>query len=395
MKMSTPLPFVSALSLVIGCASTASAQFGITPPAHPISASGLVYAGQFVDNIFVPQTGSSLTVSPVVPPPLNLGTFDIAIVPGAALSSNGAALAAFNRAAQAWESRISDPITVLISANLASLGSNVLGSASSVLLQGAYAAVRNPLVADAADEADDGIVAFMPVGLFPATVPNGVTLSTDAFINKANAKALGIPGIDQLGGSFDGTITFSSDFAFDFDRSNGIGAGLFDFESVALHEIGHILGFSSMVDSVDNGAISAGPTTLDFFRFANNTATDPSTSAEFSTFARSLVPGVNAVTDQITGAIPEWGMSTGSSGNFPGSDGRQASHWKDADLTGLFIGAMDPTIGPGQIFLPTEADFRAFDLIGYDIAPVPEVSTALFGMCALLGGFARRRRARA
>lgn len=49
----------------------------------------------------------------------------------------------------------------------------------------------------------------------------------------------------------DGSITFNSKRTFDFDPSNGITAGQFDFVGTATHEIGHVLGFISGVDILD------------------------------------------------------------------------------------------------------------------------------------------------
>jgi len=46
-------------------------------------------------------------------------------------------------------------------------------------------------------------------------------------------------------------MTFNSEFNFDYDSSDGITAGYYDFETVALHEIGHVLGFVSVVDAID------------------------------------------------------------------------------------------------------------------------------------------------
>ncbi|MFH7813512.1 NF038122 family metalloprotease, partial [Acetobacter lovaniensis] len=59
----------------------------------------------------------------------------------------------------------------------------------------------------------------------------------------------------------DGSITFSSAFAFDFDPTDGIEANSFDFIGVAIHEIGHALGFVSGVDTYD-GRTSPGSTNL-------------------------------------------------------------------------------------------------------------------------------------
>ena len=72
-------------------------------------------------------------------------------------------------------------------------------------------------------------------------------------------------------------------------------------------------------------------------------------------------------------------------------DGAQASHWKD----GLGIGIMDPTFGPGELGLLTFADLRAFDVIGWDLAPAPvPIPTALWLFAGGLLGVALRIRPR-
>ena len=78
-------------------------------------------------------------------------------------------------------------------------------------------------------------------------------------------------------------------------------------------------------------------------------------------------------------------------------DGRQASHWKDNNLSGALIGVMDPTLGAQQVFPITSADIRAFDVIGWDFefsqqAPVPEPGTLELLSVALLSLVAVRWR---
>lgn len=78
--------------------------------------------------------------------------------------------------------------------------------------------------------------------------------------------------------------------------------------------------------------------------------------------------------------------------SFDTGDGRQASHWKDNGLTGVLIGSMDPTIAPQQVFEPSGADLRAFDLIGWDIVPVPEPGAVrLLSLGGLMLGIRRLR----
>ncbi|MCB1994584.1 MAG: PEP-CTERM sorting domain-containing protein [Rhodoferax sp.] len=71
-------------------------------------------------------------------------------------------------------------------------------------------------------------------------------------------------------------------------------------------------------------------------------------------------------------------------------DGRQASHWKD----NLFLGIMDPTSARGELLQISSGDVDAFDVIGWNVAAIPEPSTyALFGAgLGFVGWMTRRRR---
>ncbi|MBX7168376.1 MAG: NF038122 family metalloprotease [Pirellulales bacterium] len=296
----------------------------------------------------------------------SLGGFNIVLNAGPTLVANADALAAFERAAAHWEAMISDPILVTLNADLANLGApNVIGQTSTVLLQTSYNAIRNAIVADA--DADDAILASLPTAVqFTAVLPAGFGLTGDLIASKANLKAIDYVGLDTAFGAADGTITFNTQFTFDYDNSDGVGSGLTDFETVATHEIGHALGFISTVDTVD-GLVGAGltgdvsPRPLDLFRFADNVAgKDPATSANFTNYSRTLTAGGTVITDDTT---HEWRMSTGVSTG----DGRQASHWKDNNLSGTLIGVMDPTLAPQQVVPVSYADIRALDLIGWDI----------------------------
>ena len=312
-------------------------------------------------------------------PDLNIGSFDIVLNKSPALAGNAAASAAFDRAALLWESWIADPITVTINSDFSALGPGILGSTGAVYLSSGYNTVRNQLVTDAGNEPDDAIVLSMPTAAqFVATIPAGFALDGNIFGTKANFKAMGFcqvgPGcLDTTFGVSDGNIAFSTLFPFDFDKTNGISAGTIDFEGVAVHEIGHLLGFVSAVDDVDfvlpGTTNQLEPAPLDLFRFRDASANDPATAANFTTFARDMVPGSVDIFDQVlagSGGDIEVLMSTGP--DF--GDGQQASHWKDS----LSLGIMDPTASFGELLILRNNDLRAMDLIGYEIA-VPEAGT--------------------
>lgn len=309
-----------------------------------------------------------------------------------ALDMDPNALAGFQAAANYWQSKLTDNVTVNIDVGFSALGPGILGSAGSSSAAYTSAAVRTALINDASTANDVLAIGNLPSlsgsgGLSFLTQVNSeggstaVSLDNDDSsnnrflgINTANAKALGLMGVNAAA---DASITFSSLFSWDFDQSNGVGAGLQDFVGVAIHEIGHALGFVSGVDTVDgfignttnldNFAIFS---TLDMFRYS-------------SAGTLNLAAGDAAYFSLDGGTTNLGNFSTGTTSG----DGRQASHWKD----NLGLGIMDPTANPaGQTNTPSALDLVAFDVIGWNL--VPEPSAVLLGAFGFLCALSRRRR---
>ncbi|MFP4124328.1 MAG: NF038122 family metalloprotease, partial [Coleofasciculus sp.] len=204
------------------------------------------------------------------------------------------AIDGFTAAGDLWSDLFTDNVTVNIDIGFESLGSGILGQASSNTIGNRYSNVRNALTNERVSADDFTAVANLPTGSFLdflTTDPfSGNTIrdnnsSTNNYyldINRANAKALGL--LSGNNSSTDATIKFNSDFNFDFNPDNGISSNAFDFVGIAAHEIGHALGFVSGVDIVDYYSEPDGPgaplsldryrifSPLDLFRYSKNSA---------------------------------------------------------------------------------------------------------------------------
>ncbi len=290
----------------------------------------------------------------------------------AQLDANAEAKAAFIAAAAKWETLIQDPITIIIDVDFGTTffgnpfpGSNVLGATSTqqLFFAGNYTDVRNRLVNHASSPAEATLY-----GALPATsIPTDIGSVDTVVVASPLLRALGaIPADATTDNTTPGNppkIGFNSAFGFDFDPSNGISGNLTDFDAVAVHEMGHALGFNSAVGARElDSSLQLATSVWDLFRFRPGTAN----LGNFSTAQRILSSGGTQV--QFNGGA-ELGLSTGRP-DGTGGDGEQASHWKDDNQNGgIFIGIMDPAIADGQRELMTANDQGAIDSFGYLITP--------------------------
>lgn len=199
---------------------------------------------------------------------------------------------AYDVAAQQWTSRLIDPITVNLRVGYASLGSNILAQTGSSANSVSLAAYRAALAGDVTSYVDTSAVQHVPTDLVryfenPHGNPgitganasrndlrnlgplynsgaNGITDdNTHLFVNTATLKAVGLAPVYTndpndplnnnvvLGAQYDGRITFNSDFGFYLGADTHVPSDQYDFVTVAAHEIGHALGFTSGVDTFD------------------------------------------------------------------------------------------------------------------------------------------------
>ncbi len=340
-------------------------------------------------------------------------------------AQGAAALFAFQKAANYWNTVLTNDATVRIAIDFRALRTGVLGQASSSSDVVYVGDVYNRLAATGSTALD----AIAVANLTPLNADGGLDFRRNAALAsgtgaQTNATVFDNNGtgnnffldvntsvLSALGGtstldegvfdsfrcntSFaaaDACITFSSNFAFDFDPTDGITAGSYDFTAVAIHELGHALGFVSGVDTydivagavpgntfglpdltglnLDNFAIGS---TLDLFRYGNGfDANGRQLQWSSNRAAFFSIDGSNPF--NFSGADAE--LPAFSTGRFSG-DGQQASHWQDNDafaddtagclVSTRQIGIMDPTASPCDLGILTSNDLAAFDALGWNL----------------------------
>lgn len=258
------------------------------------------------------------------------------------VSEGTEALLGFTAAAKYWESVITTDVTVNIRVGFSDLGETTLGQASSSGTTYQSAVYKAALTGASTSAIDASVVA----NLGDMTQQNYRTYN-------ALGKALGLYTNTN---NVDSTIQFNNRFAWDFDTADGFTGLSSDFIAVAVHEIGHALGWASGVTQSGRGQAA----NTDVLRYQNG---DWSMA-----WGGEPYLSIDGGDTQLFGR--SW-MSTGA-------DGRQTSHWKDGarihdgvNCTVLLepqIGIMDPTGGICQQGIVTAADLAVLDAIGWTMA---------------------------
>jgi hypothetical protein len=173
-------------------------------------------------------------------------------------TGNASADAGFIAAANYIQSQFDDNVTINITTGFSNLGPGILGSASSTVAGYGFGDWKTAMSGDSTSADDATMVANLPGGSAYSRWINNTSTNGSPHLNSglnsvrlsnSNAKALGL--LSATNDDPDAAISFSDQFSWDFDQSDGIGAGLIDFVGVATHEFIHAMGFVSGVDILD------------------------------------------------------------------------------------------------------------------------------------------------
>ena len=273
---------------------------------------------------------------------------------------------AFERAKGYWEGALSDPVTVKLWVKWEQLTGPTATTWPEYLFLGSpYDDLRDKLITDGAPYERALLEQLPRYAEFDAYYAPGwsKTNASTISLTQANAKALGYVFDPWL---VDATITFKSDLQWDYDPDDGAVTGT-DFRAQAIHEIGHALGFVSVVDHIDAGGgvlppnpFPKTPSPLDLFRLEAGDITGGS----FTSTKRVLAAGDLVQNQILYDGSRELAACTGeqSGGNWG------ASHYLPANFApaGEYLGIMVPVTGdPNDVI--TMNDLRLMGLTGWDV----------------------------
>src|SRR3954447_1750071 len=273
------------------------------------------------------QPAAALVINPV---------FDSSIT---SLTNASTIETAFNTVAHDYASQFTNNAQINVKVSWGSVGgyalpSNAVGaSVSSLYGYFTYSQVKSYLTSTSQSNPADTSLARAVANL-PATAPAGVSKYV---IPSSEAKVLGVISPTQT--SIDGSIGFAgSTSGYDFDPTNGVTAGTYDFQAVAAHELDEVLGRIS-------GLYNTAPTyrtVFDLFRYK---------SPGVLSFSYS-----EAAYFSINGGLTNLGKfnNTGS-----GDRSDWLTLWNSVDIQDAFIST-------GQRKNLTAVDLTGLDVLGYD-----------------------------
>ena len=277
----------------------------------------------------------------------------------------------FEMAACIWSKLLKDDVTINLRIGATDqLGENgqAVGGAIPIFHETHYGIYQQYLEADATTAEDQEVIGALQVGNTVDVMVDGEVIdgNTELMLTRAQAKALGmedalvldngntwdrdvITNPDGLDGYI--LINDSFDWHYDLTREAAAPEGTLDFLTMALHEIGHALGFVSGLDSLietftthSGEERTEGITSLDLMRHADGDGIADLTFGDATYF--SLDGGQTSLAE------------------FEEGDEYQASHWQRYQAA---LGIMDPTLGYQERTDISKLDLQALDAIGWDV----------------------------
>jgi hypothetical protein len=228
------------------------------------------------------------------------------------------------------EAQFTDSITINIAVGYGEVGGSAmsagaLGESGTYLSSFAYSQVRNALVADSRSAADISSAASLP-GSDP-------TSGGHWWVPTAEAKALGLIGAT---GQLDGVVGFSSAANFDYDNSNGVSPGQYDFYGVVGHEFSEVMG-RILLTGESIGSTPNGFAPLDLFHFsASNVRSFVGPQAGYFSIDNGQT-NLNDFNTNANGDFGDWAASAGHDSFLAFSSSGTTNAITTTDLTTLDV----------------------------------------------------------
>ena len=209
------------------------------------------------------------------------------------------------------------------------LGSGALGESLTYLSNYGYSQIKTALATDATTANDTAAVASLS-----ATSP----VNGNFWTSTAEAKALGLMGASS---QVDGFVGFASGNLFDYNNSDGVTRGQYDFYGTVAHEISEVMGRSLFVGETI-GTTSNSYDVLDLFHYSANGVHD------FS----GTTPGYFSINGGATNLDNFNTNPNGDYGDWASSAG--------ADSFSAFA-------TPGAVDTISQTDLRELDVLGWNL----------------------------